>query len=169
MKKILTATLLTLASTSVLAASETYQATVDALQEPTLTQTSALNFGAIVPTATSACTMDNAGAVTGQCDVSDADILIGEVTLSDLVADTALTVTVSGSSSANLTFASVYDINAAATGGSDGIADATATNITVDNSATDITVDVYGTVTVDSALTSGDTYTVDYTVDVVFQ
>jgi len=171
MNKIITASLITLAITSanVFAASETYQATITAIQEPTLTQTAALNFGSIAPNANASCVMDNAGEVSGQCDASDANILMGEVTLADLVPDTALTVTVTGSSSANLTFASVWDVNSAATGSADGISDSSATNITVDNSSTDITLDVYGSITVDSALTSGDTYAVDYTVDVVFQ
>ncbi|GAB5380110.1 MAG: hypothetical protein Alis3KO_24190 [Aliiglaciecola sp.] len=169
MKKILAATLLTVATTSAFAASETYQATVTALQEPTITETAALNFGSIVPTATSTCNMDNAGTITGACDASDANILIGAVSLTDLVANTALTVTITGGSSANLTFDADWDINNAGTGDADGITDGTATNITVDGTASTITLDVYGDMTVDTALTSGQTYTVDYTVEVVFQ
>ncbi|GAA0854842.1 hypothetical protein [Aliiglaciecola litoralis] len=169
MKRILTVTMLTLASTSAMAASETYQATVTALTEPTITEVAALNFGSIVPTATSSCNMDATGTVTGECDVSDVNILIGEVSLTDLTANTALTVTVSGSSSANLTFDADWDVNSAGTGNADGIADSIATNITVDGSGTTITLDVYGDITVDTGLTSGNSYTVDYTVDVVFQ
>lgn len=96
MKRIIAASLLTLTSASVMAASETYQATVTALTEPTITEVAALNFGSIVPTVTSTCNMDNAGTVTGECDASDANILIGEISLTDLVANTALTVTVTG-------------------------------------------------------------------------
>lgn len=169
MKKLLAATLITLTSASAFAAEETFQATVVALTEPTISQVAALHFGSIVPTATSSCNMDATGTITGECDASDANILIGEVSLTDLTANSALTVTVTGSSSANLTFDADWDVNDAGTGDADGIGDGAATNITVDGSGSTITLDVYGDMTVDTALTSGDTYTVDYTVNVVFQ
>ncbi len=168
-KKIIALAMASAATTSVLAVDGVYQATVVALNEPTLTNTTALHFGSIAPTIGSSCSMDNAGAVTGDCDLGDANISIGLVTLTDLIASSDLTVNVTGSSSAELTFAPSWDINGAGTGDSDGIAAATATNISVDGVPSPITLDVYGDLTVDAALTGGDTYTVDYTVNVVFQ
>jgi len=168
-KRILALALTSVISGSVLAVDGVYQATIDALNEPTLTNTAALHFGAIAPTVGSSCDMDTAGAVTGDCDLTHASILIGEVSLTDLVASTDLTVNVTGSSSANLTFVPIWDINSAGVGDADGIADGVATNISVDGVPTTITLDVYGGMTVDVALTGGNTYTVDYTVNVVFQ
>lgn len=168
-KKIIALALATVATNSVFAVDGVYQATVTALNEPTLTNTAALHFGSIAPTIGSACTMDTAGAVTGDCNLADANILIGAVTLTDLIASTDLTVTLTGSSSAELQFDPVWDINDAGTGDADGLADAAATPVSVDGTATTITLDVYGAVSVLAALTGGTDYTVDYTVNVVFQ
>jgi hypothetical protein len=167
--KIIALALTSIFSTSLLAADATYQATVVALNEPTLTNSAALHFGSIAPTVGSSCSMDTTGTVTGDCELTDVNILIGEVTLTDLIAATDLTVTVSGSVGADLTFAAVWDINSAGSGNADGIADAVATNISVDGAATTIELDIYGDLSVNSALTGGDTYTADYTVNVVFQ
>lgn len=168
-KKIIVLALASTISGSVFAVDGTYQATVTALNEPTLTNTSPLHFGAIAPTVGSSCTMDTAGAVTGDCNVTDANIAIGAVTLTDLIAGTDLTVTVTGSSGTNVTFAPVWDINAAGAGDADALADGAATAISVDGSASTITLDIYGDISVDTALTGGTDYTADYTVNVVFQ
>jgi hypothetical protein len=168
-KKIIALALASTISTSVLAVDGVYQATVVALSEPTLTNSAALHFGSIAPTVGSSCDMDNAGAVTGDCDLADANILIGEVTLTDLIASTDLTINVTGSAGANITFTPIWDINSAGTGNADGIAAATPTNVSVDGVPTTITLDIYGGIAVDTALTGGDTYTADYTVNVVFQ
>jgi hypothetical protein len=168
-KKIIALALASSFSASVLAVDGVYQANVEALNEPTLTNSAILHFGSIAPTAGSSCDMDTAGAVTGDCDLADAAILIGEVTLTDLIASTDLTVNVTGSTGSNITFTPIWDINSAGAGDADGIAAATATNISVDASATTITLDIYGGIAVDTTLTGGTAYTADYTVNVVFQ
>ena len=111
--------------------------------------------------------MDNAGAVSGDCDASDANIQLGGITVSGLAPNSAMNITVSGSTGTNLTFAPVTT----ATDGTTSVttADNVASAFTTDASATDITVSVYGDMTVDSTLTAGAAYTVDYTVDVSFQ
>ncbi|MEW9799054.1 hypothetical protein [Alteromonas sp. CYL-A6] len=167
-KSILSLALITSFSGSVLAASQTFQASVNAMQDATIAETSALHFGAIQPTALSVCTMDNAGAVSGDCDASDAAINIGLITVSGVAANVPLNVTVTGGSSTELTFAATYDINNA-TATHDGITDGTLTAVTTNGLGDDLTIDVYGAMTVDSTLTAGSAYTVDYTVDVAFQ
>jgi hypothetical protein len=165
-KRILALALTSVISGSAFAVDGVFQATIDALNEPTVSETAALHFGAIAPTVGSSCAMDTAGAVTGDCDLTHASILIGEVSLTDLVASTDLTVNVTGG---ELTFAPVWDINSAGVGNADGIAANTPTNISVDGLPTTITLDIYGGMSVNLALTGGNTYTVDYTVNVVFQ
>ncbi len=166
-KKILLVAMLGLASGTVLAASQTYQATIDGWNEATIAETTGLNFGKIRPSAGSTCTMDNAGAVTGNCDASDADLALGAINVTGLAPSTAMNITVTGSSSANLTFAAA----GAATDGTSNVttANGVASAFTTDASGTDITLSVFGVMTVDTALNPGDEYQVDYTVDVSFQ
>ena len=167
-KKILSIALCSLISGSALAASETFQATVNAISDASIAQTTALHFGAMQPTVGSVCTMDDAGAVTGNCDVSNGNIAIGLITVSGLTANTPMNVNVTGSAGTNVTFVATFDVNNA-TGTHDGVADNTVTAITTNGTADDLLIDVYGQMTVDTALTPGSSYTADYTVDVTFQ
>lgn len=166
-KKIILAALLGVASTGVMAASQTLQATIEGWNEATITEDTPLHFGKIRPTAGSACTMDNAGAVTGNCDASDANLALGAITVTGLAASTAMNITVTGSSSANLTFAAA----STATDGTSNVntTDGNTSAFTTDATGSDITMSVYGVMTVDTALTAGQSYDVDYTVDVSFQ
>lgn len=167
-KSIISIALLSTISASALAASQTFQANVDALADASIAQTTPLHFGAMQPTATSECVMDNAGAVTGDCDASHASIAIGLITVSGLAANVPLNVNVTGGSGTNVSFEATFDVNNA-TGTHNGITDGTATAVTSNASADDLTIDVYGSMTVDNALTPGDSYTADYIVDVTFQ
>ncbi|MEP0354833.1 MAG: hypothetical protein ABJH06_14830 [Paraglaciecola sp.] len=167
-KKILAVALLTITSSSAFAASETFQATVNALSDSSIANTTGLHFGAMQPTAGSVCTMDDAGAISGDCDASNGNIAIGLVTVSGLTANTPLNVTVSGSAGTNVTFASVVDIDNA-TGTHDAIVDNATTAVITNGSADDLAINIYGSMTVDTVLIPGDTYTADYIVDVSFQ
>lgn len=159
--------LMTLAGAS-FAANDTFQATVNAISDSSIAQTTALHFGAMQPTASSICTMDSSGVVTGACDASNGNIALGVVTVSGLIANTALNVTVSGSSGANVTFASTVDIENAAAA-HDAVTDGTLTAVTTNGTGDDLTINVYGNMTVDTALSPGTAYTADYVVDVSFQ
>ena len=167
-KKILAASaLLAISSTSLLASNQTFQASVNGWSEPTFAENSALHCGKIRLATGSTCTMDNAGAITGDCDASDANIQLGALTVSGLAPNSAMNITVSGSSSSNLTFAPVTTATDSTT--TVTTADGVASAFTTDASATDIGINVYGAMNVDTALTAGASYTVDYTVDVSFQ
>jgi len=159
--------LLALSSTATLAADQTFQANINGFAEPTFTENAALHFGQIRLAVGSTCTMDNAGAVTGDCDASDANIQIGDITVTGLAPTSAMNITVTGGSSANLTFVPV----ATATDGTttEVTADGVASAFTTDTSATDIALTVYGEMQVDTALTASAAYAVDYIVDVSFQ
>jgi hypothetical protein len=166
--KILSIAALVSVSTFSFAASETFQATVNAVADATIANTTPLHFGAMQTATGSVCTMDNAGAVTGACDASNANIALGVVTVSGLLANTALDVTVNGSSGSNVTFVSTVDIQNAA-GTHNAVSDNTTTAVTTNGSGDDLAINVYGTMTVDSDLTAGQAYTADYVVDVTFQ
>ena len=156
-----------LSSTAVLAADQTLQANINGFAEPTITENAALHFGQIRLDVGSICTMDNAGAVTGDCDASDANIQIGDISVTGLAPSSAMNITVTGDTGTNLTFVPV----ATATDGTtteitvDGVASA----FTTDATGTDIALTVYGEMEVDNALTASAAYTVDYIVDVSFQ
>ncbi|MEW6994982.1 hypothetical protein AADZ84_12015 [Colwelliaceae bacterium MEBiC 14330] len=167
-KKILLGAALLAATTSTaFAATETFQATITGFSEPSISESSPLNFGQIALFASASCVMDSAGVVTGDCDAADSNIQIGEITITGLAPSSAMNITVSGSSGSNVSFVS----SSSATDGTTTVnfGDSTATGFTTDSSATDIALNVFGTMTVDSALTSGQAYTADYTVEVVFQ
>ncbi|NMH60814.1 hypothetical protein [Alteromonas ponticola] len=153
-------------SGSVYAASQVFQASVDAMQDATITETTPLHFGSINPTATSVCTMTNTGTVSGDCDASAGSIAAGLITITGISENVPLNVSVSGGTSTELSFVSTYDINNASAS-HESIADSTVTAVTT--TAIDLTIDVYGAVTVGSTLTAGTSYTVPYTVDVTFQ
>ncbi len=167
-KRILLGAALIAATTStVFAATETFQATITGFSEPTISPVNPLNFGQIALFAGASCIMDSTGVVSGDCDAADADIQIGELTITDLAPSSAMNISVTGSSGTNVSFVS----SSSATDGTTTVnfGDGAATGFTTDSSATDIALNVFGTMTVDSALTSGVAYTADYTVEVVFQ
>lgn len=166
-KILLPLSLIALSSTSLLASNQTFQATVTGWSEPTFAETQALHFGKIRLANGSSCTMSSAGAVTGDCDASDANIKLGKITVSGLAPTSAMNITVTGAAGTNVTFTS----SSSATDGTTTVAvpDNTVTAFTTDGSGTDIVIDVFGTMAVTSALTANTAYTADYTVDVSFQ
>ncbi len=167
-KRLLSLALLSTLSATSFAANTTFQATVNAISDAAIAQTAALHFGAMQPTFGSQCTMDNTGAVSGACDASNANIAIGLITVSGLIANVPLNVTVTGAPGTNVDFDAQFDVNNA-TATHDGIADGTVTAVTTNASGDDLTIDVYGQMQVTTALNPGDSYTADYTVDVSFQ
>ena len=168
-KRLIALALLSAVSGSSIAATANYTATVNSIADASIAPTNALHFGAMQPQVGAICTMASDGSIGGDCDSADANISIGIITVSNLVANTPMSVNVTGSGGANVAFAAQYTINNAATGPHNDIADNTPTAITTNPTADDITIDVYGSMTVTTALTPGSTYTADYTVDVSFQ
>jgi hypothetical protein len=164
-KILLSAAILAATSTTIFAASETFQATVTAFQEPTIVQSTQLNFGKINPAVGSVCTMDNAGSLTGAC-VEDGNAL-GDILISNLSPSSVMSITVTGSDDGTLAFVPT----ATATGGAApvNLADGVQGNFTTTAGSADVTLSVYGALTVGSTLTSGVPATADYTVDVTFQ
>ncbi|GMM68355.1 hypothetical protein MTsDn1_16500 [Alteromonas sp. MTD1] len=167
-KRLIALALLSAASGSSIAASANYNATVNAISDANIENTTPLHFGAMQPQVGAACVMATGGAVTGDCDATDANISIGLVTVSSLSANTPMNITVTGTDGTNVGFDADYNINNAQ-GTHTGIADGTQTAIITNGTADDITIDVFGTMTVLQALTPGSTYVAEYTVDVSFQ
>jgi hypothetical protein len=161
-KILLSAALIAATTSTVFAASENFLATVTAFQEPTIDDTTEINFGKINPAAGSVCTMDNAGAVTGAC-LPDGNAA-GLVTISGLSANTTMNFTITGDAADTvLSYVPTADI------GGTLYTNATSSTFTVDGSGSDVTAAVFGTLTVGGAdLTSGATVTTGYTVDVTF-
>jgi len=79
---LLSSILIAATSTTVLATTNTFQATILGFSEPVINETNALHFGKIALDAGSSCIMDDAGAITGDCDAADPLISIGEITVS---------------------------------------------------------------------------------------
>jgi hypothetical protein len=168
-KLILPIALLSFTSASIFASTSTFQASIASFVEPTITEVTGLNFGKILPTAGSTCTMSSAGVVSGNCDASNTSISLGAITLSSMAKNAAINVTITGGASSGGELS--FDATATATGGVAPVTtvDGTPAALTANSAGSDIAINVYGTMTVVSALTSGTAYTVDYTVDVQFQ
>lgn len=167
-KRLVSLALLSTLSASTIAANSTFQATVNAISDAAIAQTTALHFGAMQPTSGAVCTMDNTGAVAGSCDATNANIAIGLITVSGLTANVPLNVTVTGQAGTNVSFLSEFDINGAV-GTHENNPDNTAIAVTTNGTGDNLTLDVYGQMTVTTALTPGDSYTANYIVDVSFQ
>ncbi|WDE00013.1 hypothetical protein [Thalassomonas actiniarum] len=165
-KIVLPLSLLALTSTAALASESSYFATVKAFTEPTFAEATAMHFGKMNVIVGSVCTMDAAGAVTGDCDAADAAITQGEITVSGLEKSTAYNITVTGEAGASLT----YTTAAEASDGTTTVttADGVASAFTTDASATDIAVKLYGALAVTTELVAGSDNTVGYTVNVSF-
>ena len=167
-KRLISLALLSTISASTIAADATFTATVNAISDAAIAQTTALHFGAMQPSVGAACNMSDAGVVTGDCDAANANIAIGLITVSGLTANVPLNVTVTGVPGTNVTFAPTFDINGAAAA-SDANPENSPIAITTNSTGDNLLLDVYGVMTVTTALTPGDSYTSDYVVDVSFQ
>ncbi|GLR71292.1 hypothetical protein [Agaribacter marinus] len=159
----------TLVSSASFAASETFDANVTAAADASIANSTAIDFGTVQVASGSVCTMDDAGAVTGACDASAAEIALGQVDVTGLLPNTGVTVELTFSAGTNVTFVPSFDINNAAAA-SDGHASADgAISVTTDGSGSDLLIDVYGQLTVNNTLTPGADETAPYTVEVLFQ
>jgi hypothetical protein len=167
-KILLSAAILAATSTTIFAASETFQAAVTAFDEPSISQGQALNFGVIRLAAGSTCTMTKTGDVTGQC--NGVGNSAGTINVTGLAPSTAMTITVTGSNSTgDLTFVASAEATDSAGLNSGTIADSVGQNITTSAGGEQIDIAVFGVLTVDNNLNSGQSYSTDYTVDVSFQ
>jgi hypothetical protein len=164
---LLSSILIAATSTTVLATTNTFQATILGFSEPTIEQTTALHFGKIALDLGSSCVMDDTGVVSGDCDAADSEISIGAIKVSGLAPNSAMNITVTGSAGDNVTFTSSSSANDGASTVS--LTDGAQTGYTTSNGGDDIEIAVFGTMTVNTALTSGGEYTADYTVEVDFQ
>jgi hypothetical protein len=167
-KKIIALALASAVSTSVLATTETYNATVIGLAEPTIAETAALNFGTMGLVAGSSCVMDNAAVLTGDCDAADAAALAGIITISTVTAGTNLAVTVATGVGSKVTYVPTFDIAGGTANVTNAAAD-TPASVTVDGTPSDIVLTLFGSMTVDTDVIAGDTEIAPYAVTVVFE
>jgi len=167
-KKLIVLALASTVSISASAAVETFTASVTALTEPTIVNGTPIVFGTMGLAVGSACVMDNAGGVTGDCDATDVNIAVGGITISNLITSSNISITVATGVGANVTYTPVYDIAGAVAAVSDAPADI-AQSVTVAAGDADIVLTNFGTMSVDTTLDAGIAYTADYNVTVVFE
>jgi len=148
------------------AASNSFRASVIAHDEASINETSALHFGTILNTPGAACSLDSTGTATGACASSDANIAVGVVNISGLLANQPYQIDVVGSDNGVLRFSPAMTVDSIEVldDDSDQIISTTTTQTTGD---TDILV--YGNLEVLTALSVGSTYQANYTVSVNFQ
>lgn len=160
----------TLLSGTVLAASGSGTATVQAFGDPTIVNDQDLHFGQISNASGSSCTMNVAGAVSGGCIDPGSQAQVGQFTISSLPASVPVLLTLTGGNSGGgeVTFV-------AAGRAADGTTTMNLTNATQSSAFTttavpaDIVVTVHGDITVNSPLSAGVSYSATYTLDVIYQ
>ncbi|WP_346993494.1 hypothetical protein [Alteromonas gracilis] len=150
----------------VTAASTIFQASVSAHDEANISEANALHFGTVLNSAGATCNLDSTGTVTGACASSDANVTVGIINISGLVANQPYQVEVVGSDNGVLRFSPAMTIDSIEV--LDDDSDQTiSTTTTQAGDSTSITV--YGNLEVLSELTSGALYQANYTVNVNFQ
>lgn len=130
-----------------------------------ITQVMGLHFGGITTQANSSCNIDSSGNISGQCNTTDANISVGQLIISDLSGNTDFEVMISGSSNSELLFIATADI----TGGKGGkitTTDGQIFIITTKGNGADLTIDVYGEITLQTDITTSQDYTVDYNIQI---
>lgn len=135
------------------------------LKAATLSETTVLNFGSVPPYANSMCTMDDSANVSGDCIISDINITVGLITVSGLVGNTQVEVIVTGTDNASLEFIA----SATVTGGKGGtiiLSDGQPSIIDVKGNGADLEVEIFGQLMMQTDLTTNQSHTVNYTVEV---
>jgi hypothetical protein len=130
-----------------------------------LTETASLNFGSITALAGSNCDIDSSGNVTGQCLSGDANASLGQIVVSGLTANADVEFVISGTNNGQLVFVSTADVSGGI-GGPTTVTDGQAVTVTTDGSGGDITIDVYGQLSLQTNVIGSQSYTVDYNVQV---
>lgn len=161
-------TLLFLFMAKTFAATEQFQATVNAYTPATIAQVNELHFGSILPIAGATCSMDASGAISGQCDASDANISQAQISISGLFTNQAMSISIAGSANTEMSFTPTSNVTGAV---SDvvGLGNGVVQNIVTAESDPDLVVTVYGDISLLENLTPGSSHTIDFTVTIDFQ
>ena len=131
----------------------------------TLSETTSLNFGSIPAVAGSSCTIDQSANVSGECITTDVNSSIGQITISDLVGNSQVEVIVTGSNDGSLAFLATGIV----TGGKAGtttLNDGQPVTVDVQASGSDLTIVVFGVLSLQTDLASSQSHTIDYLVQV---
>ncbi|MCB4435378.1 hypothetical protein LHL20_03870 [Alteromonas sp. McT4-15] len=150
----------------VTAASTVFQAAVTAFDEPSISEASPLHFGSILNTSGSTCSLDNSGTVSGACVSANANISVGLIDISGLLANQEYQIEVVGSDNGILRFQPAITVDSIVSTDSDGDQSVSVTTIQPTDT---MTISVHGNLEVLSELQSSDTYQASYTVNVNFQ
>lgn len=148
------------------AASKPFQASVVAFDEAIINESNPLHFGTILTNAGASCSLDSSGSTSGSCASVDANIAVGVINLSGLVANQSYQIEVVGSDNGIIRFSPAISVNSIETFDDDSN-QVVSTTTTPSTSDTDIVV--FGSLEVLSQLTAGATYNANYTVNVSFQ
>lgn len=128
-----------------------------------ITEVGSLHYGGITADAGSSCNIDSSSKLSGPCNASDPNISIGQIVISDLARNTDYEVSVTGSSNAELEFIATAEVS----GGKAGkvvMTDGQVVTVTTKGNAADLTIQVYGQITLLNDVATGQDYQVDYNV-----
>lgn len=131
----------------------------------TLSETQALNFGSIPAQAGSSCTIDQSSNISGECITTDVNTTIGQITVSDLVADSQVEVIITGSNNGSLAFLATGVVAGGKTG-TKTLSDGQPITVDVQSNGADLTIDVFGLLTIQTDVATSQSHAINYLVQV---
>jgi hypothetical protein len=109
--------------------------------------------------------MSQFGVISGACDATDSDIVLGEILVTNLPRNGTVEVVLTGSSNASLSYAPVAELTGAK-GGTVLLYDNQPVNVNTKGNGADFTITIFGSLTVQTELSLSGAYTADYTLQV---
>jgi hypothetical protein len=134
-------------------------------QALTITQAISIHFGSIAGRSGRTCIIDVGGNTSGDCSTIDINAVPGQIILSDLIGNSDVEISVTGSTNANLDFVPEVRVSGGK-GGTLILSDGEVGVVTVKGNAADLTIDIYGQLSLQTDVTPGQSHTVDYTLTV---
>ena len=131
----------------------------------TISEIAPVHFGSVSAQTDVVCTMSQFVVISGTCDATDSDIVLGEILVTNLPRNGTVEVVLTGSSNVSLSYAPVAEL----TGGKGGtvlLYDNQPVNVNTKGNGADFTITIFGSLTVQTELSLSGAYTADYTLQV---
>jgi len=134
-------------------------------QAITIIETTPVHFGSIFGQLGFQCAMSQFGEVGGDCDATDANISRGTIIVTDLPRKGTVEVVITSSPNASLDYAPTAEVSGAK-GGTVLLTPNQPVLLEVKGNGADLTINVFGTLSINDDLRTSQPYTVDYTIQV---
>jgi hypothetical protein len=131
----------------------------------TITEIEPIHFGSVSAQRDVVCVMSQFGVISGACDATDSDIVLGELLVTNLPRNGTVEVVLTGSTNTSLSYVPVAELKGAK-GGAVLLYNNQPVSIDTTGNGSDLTITIYGSLTVQGELSLSGAYTTDYTLQV---